>query len=71
MLVQASGPEEAVAKVVASLSKYDYDCRVGYRNSFGDADEEDTLIWAHQTWSREDADGYGVHVGRSQWAAKA
>lgn len=71
VLVQASGPDEAVRKVAASLSKYDADCRVGYRNSFGEADDKDTLIWSYQTWSREDADGYGQHVGALRTAMAA
>lgn len=59
VLVSASSPDEAVRKVAASLSSYDSDCRVGYRNSFCEADDPDTLTWSHQTWTRDDAAGYG------------
>lgn len=59
VLVTARTPDEAVRKVAASLSPYDLDCRVGYRNSFCEADDLDTLAWSHQTWTRDDAIGYG------------
>lgn len=59
VLVVASGPDEAVRKVAASLSPYDDDCQIGYRNSFGEADDSDTLTWSYQTWTRDDAIGYG------------
>lgn len=76
VLVSASSGPEALRKVACSLSEYDGDCRVQYRNSFCEAADSDTLTWTHQTWSRSDADGVGTLVselrqGPAEGARKA
>lgn len=60
VLVSAGSEIEAIRKVALSLSEYDGDCRVKYRNAFNEADDPDTLTWSYQTWSREDANVGGL-----------